>query len=248
MLIAEDDVGNKSEVKSFFHKFSPRPIGTDKIMLQDKFLEKVTTEILGQTSVTEIPAGASLLDKYLFINRELRKRNNGYLRELAKKTRPAFLWNDTFIQMPDTAVKGSFADRRTYMYQGAPVDTQDHLGFDLASVERAPVPAANAGVIVHAGYLGIFGNTVVVDHGFGLMSLYAHLSTIDVKEGAEIARAAPVGRTGSTGLAGGDHLHFTMLLHGLPVTPVEWWDGHWIQDRVKLKLGAILPWGTPAAN
>ena len=134
-----------------------------------------------------------------------------------------------------------FADRRTYMYQGKPVDHQDHLGFDLASVQHAPVPAANRGVVVLAHFHGIFGNAVVLDHGHGLMSLYAHLSVISVQEGQTVDRGAILGQSGATGLAGGDHLHYTTLLQGLPVNPVEWWDPHWIHDRLKEKLGAALP-------
>ena len=53
-----------------------------------------------------------------------------------------------------------------------------------------------------------------------------------------------VGRTGSTGLAGGDHLHFTMLVQGVPVNPVEWWDAHWLQDRVFRKISEA---GGPAS-
>ena len=132
------------------------------------------------------------------------------------------------------------------MFEGKQVDTQDHLGFDLASLERAPVQAGNSGKVVLARYFGIFGNAVVIDHGFGLQTLYAHLSTISAKEGDEVARGTEVGRTGATGLAGGDHLHFTTVLHGLPVNPIEWWDAHWIRDRLKLKLGDALPWAEQA--
>ena len=144
--------------------------------------------------------------------------------------------------MANAAVKGNFADRRAYLAAGIQVDTQDHLGFDLASLKGAPVQAANAGTVVLARYFGVFGNCVIVDHGFGLMSLSAHLSTMAVKPGDRVTRGQELGRTGATGLAGGDHLHFTMLLHGLAITPVEWWDAHWIQDRLKLKLADALPW------
>ena len=130
----------------------------------------------------------------------------------------------------------SFADRRTYVFGGKKVDQQDHLGFDLASVSSAPVPAANRGVVVLARYFGIYGNTVVLDHGVGLMSLYSHLSTIDVTEGQEVDKGHTLGRTGETGLAGGDHLHFTTLVRGLAVNPIEWWDPAWIRDRVLGKL------------
>ena len=87
-----------------------------------------------------------------------------------------------------------------------------------------------------ARYFGIYGNTVIVDHGLGLMSLSAHLSSIDVKQGQSVERGDPVGLSGATGLAGGDHLHFTTLVRGLPVNPIEWWDAHWIRDRITSKL------------
>ena len=95
--------------------------------------------------------------------------------------------------------------------------------------------------MVQARYFGIYGNCVVIDHGYGLLSLYGHLSSISVEEGQAVERYETIGRSGETGLAGGDHLHFTILLHGLPVNPQEWWDAHWIHDRLKLKLGAALP-------
>ena len=132
------------------------------------------------------------------------------------------------------------------MFEGREVDHQDHLGYDLASVGRAAVPAANDGVVVLARAFGIYGNAIVIDHGYGLQSLYGHLSTIEVQEGESVERGRSLGRTGATGLAGGDHLHFTMLLDGLAVDPVEWWDAHWIRDRLERKLGAALPFGEEA--
>ncbi|MDR0841961.1 MAG: M23 family metallopeptidase [Acidobacteriota bacterium] len=143
--------------------------------------------------------------------------------------------------MPNTKVTAAFAERRTYVYQGRDIDQQDHLGFDLAQVKQAPIPAANDGVVVLARFFGIYGNAVVIDHGYGLMTIYGHLSSIGVQEGEKVARGAIIGRTGETGLAGGDHLHYCTLLCGLPVDPVEWSDGHWIQDRIGRKLGAALP-------
>src|SRR6185436_8548558 len=119
--------------------------------------------------------------------------------------------------------KSSFADRRTYVYNGKAVDKQDHLGFDMASVKHAPIISVNDGIVVLAEYFGIYGNTVIVDHGYGLMSLYGHLSEIGVQVGQKVERGGTVGQSGETGLAAGDHLHFAMLLHGLAVTPVEWW-------------------------
>ncbi len=90
--------------------------------------------------------------------------------------------------------------------------------------------------MVHASWLGIYGNCVILDHGMGLQSLYAHLSSISVQVGQTVDRDAELGRTGATGLAGGDHLHFTMLLSGNAVTPIDWWSWQWVQDRIMRKL------------
>ena len=145
------------------------------------------------------------------------------------------------MPMPNAQVMSAFADRRTYYYNDQEIDRQDHLGFDLASVRHAELPAANSGVVVLARYFGIYGNAVVIDHGFGLMTLYGHLSSIDVEEGQRVERGQTVGRSGQTGLAAGDHLHFTVLLQGMAVNPIEWWDPGWIRDRLHRKLGAALP-------
>lgn len=238
-LVAIDEVENRAELP-FLDKFTPRPLHTDTIQVDDKFLAKVVPEIVSQTP--EVADQGSPLATYLEINRNLRKKNAVRLKELAERSEAKFLWSQPFLPMPNAAITAAFADRRTYVYGGKPIDQQDHLGFDMASVEHDAIPASNAGKVVLAGYFGIYGNAVVVDHGFGLMSLYGHLSSVAVKEGQRVQRGQELGRSGQTGLAGGDHLHFTMLLQGLAVTPVEWWDPHWLQDRVARKLGAGFPY------
>ena len=76
-----------------------------------------------------------------------------------------------------------FADVRNYIYKGKKVDQQVHLGFDLSDTANAPVHVANDGRVVWADNLGIYGNCVVVDHGYALQSIYGHMNRIDVKVG-----------------------------------------------------------------
>jgi murein DD-endopeptidase MepM/ murein hydrolase activator NlpD len=243
-VVAEDDAGNASEL-AFVDRFFPKPPHRDTIVLDDAFLAKVVPEIRAQTPALE--DRGSLLENYLQINRELRKTNAQELVALAPRSAGAFLFTEAFLPLRNAQVMSAFADRRTYVYQGKDVDTQTHLGFDLAVVAHTPVPAANGGVVLLARYFGIYGNTVVVDHGLGLLTLYSHLSSIEVTEGQPVEPGAILGRTGATGLAGGDHLHFTTLVRGLPVNPVEWWDGAWIRDRVASKVGpAVLAFASPA--
>jgi len=237
-LVASDDVRNESRA-SFIDRFRERPFKTDTIALSDDFIERVVPAILDQSP--ELSSSGDALKDFLTVNGDLRRRNAATLVELAQRSKPEFLWRQPFLPMRNAQVMSAFADRRTYVYDGRAVDQQDHLGFDLASTARAEIQAANDGVVMLARYFGIYGNTVVLDHGYGLLTLYGHLSTIDVEEGQSVARGDAVGRSGATGLAGGDHLHFTILLQGLPVNPAEWWDEHWIKDRLDLKLAAALP-------
>ena len=236
-LLAADDAGNESQV-AFIDQFTPcRPIDAT-MNLSDAFLNKVVPAIMSQTP--DMADAGGLIENFLSINRDLRKANAAALVEIASKSKPQFLWSRTFLPMSNAKVTAPFAEYRTYVYQGRTVDHQVHLGFDLAATRAFPVPASNDGVVALARFFGIYGNAVVVDHGYGLQSLYGHLSFIDVKEGQEVKRGDTLGRTGDTGLAGGDHLHFSILLAGQPVNPQEWWDGHWIRDRVARKLGGVL--------
>jgi murein DD-endopeptidase MepM/ murein hydrolase activator NlpD len=242
---ARDVAGNTARA-SFESRVNAKQFRKSTIPLDDGFLQKVVPSILEQTPELKVADPGNLLDSYLSINRDLRRQNAETLRTIGRtKTAPEILWRGPFRQMVNSAVEAGFADDRTYVYQGKSVDQQVHLGFDLASTQNAPVQAANRGTVVFAGFLGIYGNCVIVDHGLGLQSLYAHLSSIGVQEGQTVEMNAELGRSGQTGLAGGDHLHFTMLLHGEAVSPVDWWSAQWIEDRVMRKLRAA---GAPAAT
>jgi murein DD-endopeptidase MepM/ murein hydrolase activator NlpD len=237
-LVVEDAAGNEAE-RNFIDIFTPRSFRSDNVQISDAFINKVVPEILSQTP--DLTDRGNPLDNYLAINRELRQKDAEVLKDLARKSAPEFLWNKPFFMMPNGKVMAQFGDQRTYLYQGRVIDHQVHLGFDLAVTKQAPIPAANSGIIVYARFFGIYGNAVVIDHGYGLQTIYGHLSSISVKEGQKVSRGDIIGKTGETGLAGGDHLHFCTLLQGLPVNPREWWDGHWIKDRIANKLGSAFP-------
>jgi murein DD-endopeptidase MepM/ murein hydrolase activator NlpD len=129
------------------------------------------------------------------------------------------------------------------MLEGQALDTRMHQGFDLASVKQAPIPAANSGVVVHAGPLTLYGEAVILDHGMGVMSLYGHCSSVDVQVGQSVRRGQTIAHTGATGLAAGDHLHFEVVVGGVPVTPIQWWDPAWIRDHIEAPLSeASMGW------
>jgi murein DD-endopeptidase MepM/ murein hydrolase activator NlpD len=244
---ARDDAGNQAQA-TFIDNVFEKPFKHSRIELDDAFLNRVVPEILAHSPELKIAppaAGDNMLPAFLRINGELRRINSDEIAALAKKTAPTRLWNGPFVQLHDSQVEASFADHRTYFYKGKEVDRQVHLGFDLAVTSTVAVVAANDGKVVNASWLGIYGNCIIIDHGLGVQSLYGHLSSFDVHVGDTVTRGQTIARSGMTGLAGGDHLHFTMLVDGHPVSPVEWWDPHWIEDRVERKLREA---GSPSAR
>ena len=235
-LYARDEAGNEAAAPLDYVAF-PKPFARSRIAIDDAFLLKVVPAIAATTPGMGLTTGpGDLLATFLRINGDLRSYNAKTIAEQARKTAPQMLWKDAFQPLANAAVESRFADNRTYVYQGQEVDRQVHLGFDLAVTRHIPVLAGNNGVVVYADDLGIYGNCVIVDHGLGVQSLYAHLSSIDVRVGERVDKGRPLGRSGMTGLAAGDHLHFTMLVNGHPVNPVEWWDPKWMQDRILRKI------------
>jgi murein DD-endopeptidase MepM/ murein hydrolase activator NlpD len=246
-VFARDEAGNEA-VAALDNRVFPKAYQKSRIEIDDKFLGRVVPAIASQSPLISVPQG-DLLGGFLLINGELRRANNQYIADLAKKSSPELLFTDAFQQLGDSQVEAKFADTRTYVYKGKDVDQQVHLGFDLAVTANVPIKAAQKGVIVHAAYLGIYGNCVVIDHGMGVQSLYGHLSSIGVKVGDKVDKGQVIGRSGMTGLAGGDHLHFTMLVGGQQVTPVDWWSAQWMEDRVFRKIKAAGgPGGDTAAS
>jgi murein DD-endopeptidase MepM/ murein hydrolase activator NlpD len=216
-------------ISHFNVKVFPKQFRTRDLELSDSFLQKVVDQI-------DPNGSGDLVARFLKINGDLRRKDNQILADLRQKTEERFLWSGPFYRYGQTEAK--FADSRDYIYKGKKIDHQTHLGFDLADVQNAPVLAANDGRVVYASDLGIYGNCIVVDHGYGLQSIYGHMSRIDVKVGDMVKKGQAMGRSGSTGLAGGDHIHFSLQIDGVQTNPVEWWDPHWIQDRILSKIPA----------
>ncbi|HEV8309209.1 MAG TPA: M23 family metallopeptidase [Methylomirabilota bacterium] len=233
-LFAEDEAGNQRLI-GVPVTFLPVRFPKDTIRLTEAFLQRKVPELAPQTPGTA--TGEQLLQAFLTVNRDGRKAAEAKIRELSQTgSAPKPLWQGVFRQQPNTKVFANFPEERTYLADGRTVDTQWHLGIDLASRKQSPVDASNAGRVVFTGFNGIYGNMVVLDHGLGLFTLYGHLSEIAVKAGQTVAKGEALGRSGETGLAGGDHLHFAMLIHGVYTSPLEWWDEHWIRDRIAKPL------------
>lgn len=202
---------------------------THDLQVSDAFMQKVVNELDPNGSGDPVA-------RFVKINSEMRRANNKTLSDLRFKTAEKFLWSQPFARQTHSQAEATFADLRNYIYHGKKIDQQVHLGYDLAVTQHVGVEASNDGQIVYAAPLGIYGNCVVVDHGYGLQTIYGHMSQIDVHVGDMVKRGQVMGRSGMTGMAGGDHIHFAMQLDGVQIDPKEWWDPHWIHDHIARRV------------
>lgn len=233
-VVARDAAGNEALAPLVPAKFFPKEFRSRRIDIDDQFINTKVAAIISQT--TGLKSEGDALKDFLLVNRTLRKTNTQFLKEISKNSDLTFYWKDAFIPLSNAAVNASFADFRDYYYQDQKVDSQVHLGFDLAAIKQYPIESSAEGKVAFVGYLGIYGNTVIVDHGYGLMTLYGHLTSMDVQKGDLIHQKQILGKSGETGLAGGDHLHYSILIQGIQTNPIEFWDQHWIDDHIYLRI------------
>jgi murein DD-endopeptidase MepM/ murein hydrolase activator NlpD len=231
MLVATDKAGNAREMP-LAYELKDVKYRKSSIAVSDRFLQNKVAPLLADAGARQAPPK----DVFVAVNHKLRRENDDKIAAITSKATPSPLWKGAFGQLSNSKVEANFADARTYTYNGEQIDSAFHLGYDLSVTRHYPVEAANSGTVVFTGDLGIYGNVVILDHGLGLFTLYGHQSSIGVKVGDAVKQRQILGRTGETGLAAGDHLHFGVYLDGVAVLPVEWWDPKWIRDNIEPKL------------
>jgi len=231
-IFARDDAGNEARI-SLPCTIKPKKFRSDKLNLGEAFLKQKMPEFQGMLPELQ---NKSQKDVFAYVNTQMREDNSKIIQKICSHSSNKKLWDGTFLRMSNGKPMALFGDQRTYLIDNQPYGTSIHLGIDLASTAHAPIEAANAGIVKFAGPLGIYGNAVIIDHGMGLFSLYGHMSAIETAVDKAVKKGDKIGLSGLTGLAGGDHLHFSILVNGQFVNPVEWWDPHWIKDNIDKKL------------
>jgi murein DD-endopeptidase MepM/ murein hydrolase activator NlpD len=236
LVFAEDAAGNASAAR-WPAVVQEWVVPSAQVTLPQKFLD---TQVRRIARAENIP-GTDLAQVFHEINTALRRANEARIREIVTESEQKPLWRGAFAQLTNSKVTSRFAERRVYFVGGKAVSEATHFGYDLASTAAAEITAANAGRVAFAGELGIYGNAVLIDHGLGLSSLYGHLSRIDVAEAERVEKGRRLGLSGATGLAGGDHLHFALLVGETYVDPLEWWDREWVRTHIEVRLVRLAP-------
>lgn len=233
-IVATDRANNKRVVDIPFY-LKNRNYKVSWIKAKDKFIDGKITDLA--SSDPEYASIDDKLEKLRAINETMRLKNEDLIHALSSEVSDEILnsWKiNKFYPLKNGAKVASYGDERHYYYQTKDneVSRSYHVGYDLASTKMASIKSSNAGKVVFANENGIYGNMPMIDHGLGLYSLYGHCSSILVKEGDEVKAGETIAKTGVSGLALGDHLHFGVLVQGIEVRPVEWFDGGWIKKNV----------------
>ncbi len=223
LITASDDIGNRRNLPINYNLIE-KPFTELDIQVTEKFIKMKMLPMINASG------DVALKDMFLLVNRKVREANNRKIEKALSQVAEKIMWEGRFIR-PSGSLQSQF-EKRKYFFEGEQIDEQYHLGYDIASQKKNPVRASNNGVVIFADDLGIYGNAVIIDHGMGLATLYAHLSSMTVQTGDAVATGDRIGSTGDTGLAFGDHLHFGIYVGGQPVLPTEWWDQFWVRTRI----------------
>ena len=231
-IVARDRAGNMTRTPISYY-IQDRKYRESTIGLQDSFLDGKIADLVAEMAPEK--NGLGRLEKFKFVNETMRAGNENIILKITSKTpieRISEFSMKPFYPLRNGKVVASFGDHRFYEYEKKPVSESYHLGLDLASNAQSAMQTSNDGLVVFAKENGIYGNNVIISHGLGVYSLYGHCSSYMVKEGDMVKAGDSIAKTGLTGLALGDHLHFGMYVQGVDVRPEEWMDSVWLKESI----------------
>ncbi|HOJ12078.1 MAG TPA: M23 family metallopeptidase [Clostridiales bacterium] len=139
-----------------------------------------------------------------------------YIGAVRKTDTPVKMWDGVFLKPVEGRITTEFGMRR--FVNDAPTSYR-HSGIDIAADRGTPVKATNSGKVILARHLILIGNTVLIDHGYGIISWNYHMDSIAVKEGDDLVKGQIIGKVGSTGFSTGPHLHFAISVHDIFTNP-----------------------------
>ncbi len=251
-VVARDTVGNTS-FASMFYRVSNRKYQSRTQKINQEKLEEIASELYPLYLKDKAQVKGLSAEEYIpavrpeeFINRferllsDYRRVQESILKPLFAKPMEQRLWNDKFSRPASDGRREllNFGDTLRYQLEEQEVGRKRMGGFSYRVSEGEEVQATNRGRVVFAGRLGIKGYTLILDHGFGLATVYSHLKEINRLEGDEVKQGEVIATSGSSGLAFYPQLGFEFRLHGTPVRPAEWWDENWLRGHIEDKIAA----------
>jgi murein DD-endopeptidase MepM/ murein hydrolase activator NlpD len=239
-LLARDSIGN-SATASFNYRTRSRRWGSFTMNLTPAKAEEIKNYLAAHPSNEAVKARLSgdLVTDLRYLIKTSARHDESVLSDPLSRTEGRKLWEGAFMRPLTVYPSNSAGDLRTITFEGQEILKGPAVGARFQVSTRQRVVAANSGRVSFVDTLPMNGITVIVDHGFGLATVYAHLSEATVKPGEEIAKGQQIGLTGSTGMAQAEEVYFETRLHGVPVSPNEWWDDTWVSDHIQNKTGFV---------
>lgn len=230
-IIAQDKAGNTRRFNINFMRYN-RNYRTSNLALKPAFIEGKIAEIIENENLREFGSFGDEISAFKYVNENIRAKDSKKIEGKILNTQIEIDEFATFKPANNARVVGLFGDFRKFSFNKINAGTSWHLGIDLAGTKNMPIIASNDGVVVLSEELGIYGNTIIIEHGYGVASLYSHLNSVLVSEGDSVKAGDIIAHSGASGLAFGDHLHFTMLIQGLPAISNEWMDSKWLKTHI----------------
>jgi murein DD-endopeptidase MepM/ murein hydrolase activator NlpD len=240
-LVARDNLGNSAKAK-FNYRVKQRRWSSFRVALTEEQGKQLRDRLMTYAQKEKIPVktSADIAADLHGLFKSLAVSDSGFIDTALSEPESRRLWREAFLPPVGSSPNNSMGDQRAVFVGDREILRGPASGARFPVSRRSSVVASNTGKVVFVGELGLLGNTVVIDHGFGLSSTYGHLSEIRVPRGASVQRGQEIGLTGNSGFAQSEEVYFEIRLHGVPVSPNEWWDQSWVTDHVENKVAFVL--------
>lgn len=260
-VFAEDRVGNVTSA-TFYNKVLKRNTREVPLRLTEETLRSLVADLASQNYTTletyyksfgkklELTSKRGTtqrsLEEFKLVNEDLRKYDDIELSAFLKKNNEnqaisfngAALerqWNGTFGR-PSGTTQRMFGDLINFSFQDQSLGKSLQLGDEIRKPPNSEVEAANDGIVVFSDTLGFYGKTVIIDHGLGLVSIYARMGSVSAHEGDRIQKGESIGTGGESGFALFPQVYYEMRMQGISVDPREWWDPTWLDSQIQGKI------------
>jgi murein DD-endopeptidase MepM/ murein hydrolase activator NlpD len=239
-IVARDLIGNSASAP-FRYRVRQKRGASFKVNLNDASAGMLRDRFTAYARASSLSVALSgeLASDLKTLLRDIARRDEAVLEEALSASESKRWWNGPFGKPVAGYPSNSVGDKRLIAVNDREIASSAAQGARFAVSARATVVAAQAGRVVLVANLGLLGTTVVIDHGCGLATVYAHLSETTVTQGSEVATGQAIGRTGSTGFATSEEVYFEMRVQGVAVSPNEWWDQNWVRDHIENKVSFV---------
>lgn len=232
-----NNVGNTSTAP-FYYKAQPVRAPRRGREVGALFVEGKLTELADKIESNDA-ASSDPVKKFSLVINGLRKVTEKKIHEVSKRSELKSSWDGAFQRPAGATLRADFGEIRDYLYGSELLGNFIYTGAEFSSSSGLGISAAAPGKLIYVGDLGLYGKSVIVDHGFGLATVYGYLDSTSAEIDAEVKAGTVLGKAGVSGFSEAPGFLYEVRIHGIPVRPIEWWDARWVHDHIRRKIDDI---------